>query len=257
MTIPPHVATLLEMAASKNGFDRELSPAGDWFGFASTKAPLRVWLTVRHELDYVAALSQHSVANALTGLGSATTGPLPPGAVAARVVGGLPDLHRLVRRAFQLSRALPDEPLQAFEKQTAKMPKTTEAERLVIQRVGQEIFRNSLLEYWQGRCPVTGLAVPALLRASHIKPWADCATDAERLDVFNGLLLAPHFDAAFDRGFITVADDGVIVVSAALAEGDRRAVGLEVPATVKGLADGHRKYLVWHRERVFEEGDLG
>lgn len=133
------------------------------------------------------------------------------------------------------------------------MPKTTEAERLVVLRVGQEIFRNSLLENWQGRCPITGLAVPALLRASHIKPWAKCATDAERLDVFNGLLLAPHFDAAFDRGFITVADDGVILVSSALSAEDRKAIGLEVPATVKGLADGHRKYLVWHRERVFEK----
>ncbi|MDC0682621.1 HNH endonuclease signature motif containing protein [Sorangium atrum] len=50
---------------------------------------------------------------------------------------------------------------------------------------------------------MTGLAVPALLRASHIKPWADCETDAERLDVYNGILLAPHLDAAFDRGFIT------------------------------------------------------
>ena len=52
---------------------------------------------------------------------------------------------------------------------------------------------------------MTGLDVPELLRASHIKPWADCGTDAERLDVFNGLLLAPHLDAAFDAGFITIA----------------------------------------------------
>jgi len=62
-----------------------------------------------------------------------------------------------------------------------------------------------LLDLWEGRCAVTGLAVPELLRASHIKPWADCETDAERLDVYNGFLLAPHLDAAFDLGFITVA----------------------------------------------------
>ena len=54
---------------------------------------------------------------------------------------------------------------------------------------------------------MTGLAITALLRASHIKPWADCETDAERLDVYNGILLAPHLDAAFDRGFITLRDD--------------------------------------------------
>lgn len=49
---------------------------------------------------------------------------------------------------------------------------------------------------------------PELLRTSHTKPWADCDTDAELLDVLNGLPLASHLDAAFDRGFITVADDG-------------------------------------------------
>jgi putative restriction endonuclease len=103
--------------------------------------------------------------------------------------------------------------LHTFEKQTATLPRSTEAERVVVQRVGQGIFRAGLLEYWEGRCAITGLAVPALLKASHIKPWADCASDAERLDVFNGLLLAPHLDAAFDCGLITVADDGAVVVS--------------------------------------------
>lgn len=60
-----------------------------------------------------------------------------------------------------------------------------------MQRVGQDIFRQGLMECWESRCAITGLAIPELLRASHIKPWADCATDAERLDVYNGLLLAP------------------------------------------------------------------
>jgi len=50
---------------------------------------------------------------------------------------------------------------------------------------------------------VTGLAMSKLLRASHIKPWAACAADAERLDVYNGLLLAPHLDALFDAGLIS------------------------------------------------------
>jgi putative restriction endonuclease len=59
------------------------------------------------------------------------------------------------------------------------------------------------MEYWGGRCPITGLEQPELLRASHIKPWADCATDAERLDVFNGLLLGAHIDAAFDSALIS------------------------------------------------------
>ncbi|MBK8265123.1 MAG: HNH endonuclease [Nannocystis sp.] len=122
---------------------------------------------------------------------------------------------------------------------------------LVVQRVGQGLFRDGLLELWEGRCAVTGLAVPALLRASHIKPWAGCESDAERFDVHNGLLLAPQLDAAFDRGFITVQDDGAITVSAPLNEEARAILCLEHPLRVHGVTEGHRSYLPWHRQRVF------
>src|SRR5262249_41256662 len=127
---------------------------------------------------------------------SAADVAVPNGAVAARVVADFAVLHRILRRAFQLSRVLPAQPFAAFVSRVQNLPRATEAERLVVQRVGQDIFRGALVEYWQGRCAVTGLAVVELLRASHIKPWSDCATDAERLDIFNGLLLAPHLDAA-------------------------------------------------------------
>ncbi|MCC7535009.1 MAG: HNH endonuclease [Deltaproteobacteria bacterium] len=202
---------------------------------------------------FIAAFSQLHVARALGEHGTQMVAPLPPGAAAGRTVVDIPSLHRLVRRAFQLSRTLPDELLHAFEKQTAALPRTTEAERLVVQRVGQDLFRAGLIEYWEGRCAITGLDVVELLRASHIKPWADCDSDAERLDVYNGLLLAPHLDAAFDRGFITVADDGAIVVSARLDSGQRAILGLAVPLRLKTLASTHRGYLDWHRERVFTQ----
>jgi predicted restriction endonuclease len=141
--------------------------------------------------------------------------------------------------------------LRTFEKRTVSLPKSTEAERFVVQRVGQDLFREGLLDYWEGRCAITGLAVPELLRASHIKPWGDCRTDAERLDVFNGVLLAPHLDATFDRGFITLADDGTVTVSPTLGYDDREILGLDQPLRALRLAEGHRRYLPWHRERVF------
>ena len=134
------------------------------------------------------------------------------------------------------------------------LPKATEAERLVVQRVGQDIFRAGLLDYWDGRCAITGLAVRELLSASHIKPWADCQSDADRLDVFNGILLAPHFDAAFDRGFITVRDDGTVLVSQDFDASSRKALGLDQPVRAAGITDGHRHYLPWHRETVFRAG---
>src|SRR5690606_31477276 len=146
-------------------------------------------------------------------------------------------LHRLVRRAFQLSRTLPNELLHAFQKQVASMPRATEIERLQIQRVGQDLFRQGLLELWEGRCAVTGLAIPELLRASHIKPWADCATDAERLDVHNGLLLNPNLDLAFDRGFITFADSGDIVISPSVSGHAQVALGIHAGMHAHRLTD--------------------
>jgi putative restriction endonuclease len=243
--------TRLEKAAVDNGFDKPLSHDDIWLGFGSTHAPLRVWLCATADAAYVAALSQLNVIDALGEHGMPTVKPVPMGAAAARVVADVPALNRLLRRAFQLSKTLPNELLTTFQQQTAALPKATEAERLVVQRVGQEVFRKGLLEYWEGRCAITGLAVPALLRASHVKPWADCASDAERLDVFNGLLLAPHLDAVFDRGFITVGDDGTVVVGAGLDGESRRLLGLDAPLRVHTLHDGHRQYLPWHRERVF------
>lgn len=251
--LSPITMSRLEKAATDNGFDQGLEPEGGWLVFASTQCPLRIWLGASGDAIYIAAFSQQNVARALGEYGTPMAAPVPSGAAGGRTVRDVPALHRLLRRAFELSKALPDELLHTFEKQVAVLPKTTEAERLVVQRVGQSLFREGLLQLWEGRCAVTGLAVPALLRASHIKPWADCDTDAERLDVYNGILLAPHLDAAFDCGFITVADDGAIVVSDALDEDARAVLGLDRPLRVRGLADGHRGYLPWHRERVFDE----
>jgi putative restriction endonuclease len=257
MALTPATTTRLEKAAVDNGFDQELPRDGNWLGFASTQTPLRLWLSTFGETLFVAAFSQRNVASALGEYGTPMTSPLPVGAAAGRTVADVPALHRLVRRAFQLSKTLPDELLRAFEKQTATLPKTTEAERLVVQRVGQDIFRAGLIEYWEGRCAITGLAVVPLLRASHITPWAQCATDAERLDVFNGFLLAPHLDAAFDLGFITVEDDGLVAVSPVLSSEDRKLLGLHAPLRVARLSGGHRRYLPRHREAIFRRGPLG
>src|SRR5271166_7137930 len=81
---------------------------------------------------------------------------LVPVGFTAFVVSDTAPLHHLVREIWRLARALPIEPLRVFEAQTRNLPRTTEAERLVIQRVGQNVFRDALLSYWEGRCAVTG-----------------------------------------------------------------------------------------------------
>ncbi len=122
----------------------------------------------------------------------------PPGEATVFSFRTLNELHDVLDRTYRLALSLPDAPLKEFLDKTKSAPRTTEAERLVIQRVGQDIFRQALMKYWNGRCPLTGITDPALLRASHIVPWSECESDAQRLDVHNGLLLSALWDAAFD-----------------------------------------------------------
>jgi hypothetical protein len=244
--------TRLDKAAQDNGFDDAGATEAGWVRYASTRAPLAVALGRDAGGPLVVAFSQRHVADALE-LGTPWEGALPSGMVAARGAGDFEILHDLLRRAFELSRSLPDEPLRAFEAELAEAqpPSTTEIERLVRQRVGQDVFRERLLDFWERRCALTGLEQTSLLRASHIKPWADCASDAERLDVYNGLLLAPHLDAAFDAGFITFDERGALVCAESLSVGDRERLGLTDQLSAPKLRSEHHYYLRWHRERVF------
>jgi hypothetical protein len=122
-------------------------------------------------------------------------------------------------------------------------------------RRGQSLFRFRVFQI-ERACRLTGIANPDLLIASHIKPWRLCATTHERLDGANGLLLTPHVDRLFDRGLISFADDGEVLLSPALPASDLRRLGLaEACARNAGrFSERQRLYLAWHREAVFEGG---
>ena len=127
----------------------------------------------------------------------------------------------------------------------------SQTERLALAkaRVGQGMFRDALISYWS-KCAVTGCREEGLLRASHIRPWAG-ATVEERLGLYNGLLLAPHIDAAFDAGFISFDDEGRILVSNRLSEEDARALGIHAEMRLSRIEEGHKKYLAYHRAHCF------
>ena len=156
-------------------------------------------------------------------------------------------LYGVLRRVYELGVSLPDAPLREFELQVEDLPRTTEAERLVVERIGQEIFRTRLIDYWQGRCPLTGISDPPLLRASHVIPWAECESDDERLDVHNGLLLSALWDAAFDCALVTFDDEGKPEFSPSLSERARAELRWESPIS---LTDEHRRRLAHHRQRA-------
>ena len=123
-------------------------------------------------------------------------------------------------------------------------------EAIVRARIGQGVFRDRLIDYW-GACAVTGCENPALLRASHVKPWRDCDVH-EALDPFNGVLLSASIDAAFDAGLISFDDQGRILVSTALGASDRGAVGIHDGLSLQRIDARHLPFLRYHREVLFK-----
>jgi hypothetical protein len=238
------VRTEAQKAAWDNGYRLERGIDYGWLHYASTTAPGSVWIAGVSEVGpWLLSLGHSGVA---TEIGALPSSPEPGPGQATFALSNLTQLHAALDRAYKLAVSLPEVPLDRFRARTASLPRNTEAERTVIQRIGQDIFRDALIDYWNGRCPMTGIIERALLRASHIKPWANC-TDAERLDVHNGLLLSALWDAAFDRGLVSFADDGSVLVNARLGERERTALGIGKAVPLQGLLDAHRVNLSFHR----------
>ena len=126
---------------------------------------------------------------------------------------------------------------------------STEVQRLVRQRVGQDRYRQAMLDYWGGACAVTGLTLTPALRASHAKPWADCSTDAERLDVFNGFLLSANLDALFDKFLISFSDAVELLIGSSVSLANRHFLGLSNGLKLRWLAPGHAPYLLYQRDQ--------
>lgn len=237
----------LEKAATDAGFDVRQDATGGWMSFASTSSPLRISLTVT-EAKPVAALSMGNVLTELSMPSPASTA-LPVGTAGAFVVSHFSELQAALARAYELANALPTVLLETWHAQVKSLP-ATERDATVRQRVGQELFRNGLLALWRGRCALTGLAVPELLRASHAKPWR-VATDEERLDVYNGLLLTAHLDAAFDIGLVGFTVDGKLRISPRLGTAELSVLGLNRPWAPINLRPQHVPYLDYHYNNVF------
>lgn len=127
----------------------------------------------------------------------------------------------------------------------------TEKKQLIKARKGQGDFRNSLFNI-EPRCRLTGVENPSLLIASHIKPWRSCINSIERLDCYNGLLLAPHADYLFDRGFISFSDDGSLIISDRLKQDDRNRLGITNAAYINtSLREEQKSYMNYHRDNIF------
>lgn len=241
----------LEQAAFNHGYRKPNGEADGWLYFRSDEGvPGEVALASGGASSggpWFLAVEHAGVAQALTAeLPGAFSAPAPGQFRAAFAFYEQPAMRHALSRAFNLARSLPTFPFTQYEAEVAGLG-DTEIERTVKQRVGQSYFRKALLDYWGGRCPLTGIGEPALLRASHIVPWAHCRSDEERLDVRNGLLLAAHWDAAFDAGLVSFDGKGRVLVKPGI---DAMVMELLAPdeAAPLPLTSVHQKQLAWHRQ---------
>jgi putative restriction endonuclease len=242
---------LLEKLGHDNGFEHIVAPSAMQVCLGSARHRLQVALTLDtggYTLQFLNLAQPQLLQELQRSFPAIVTG------IAGLVVPAQDELARLLRRSAALASALPNQAAVDYDtrlkEEVGKLPpqlKGTEVERLVRQRVGQDVFRQAMLDYWGNACAVTGLALPDVLRASHAKPWAKCASDAERLDVFNGFLLSANLDALFDRYLISFDDEGRLMVAPEIGANERVLLGLHEGAALRWLAAAHRPYLTYHR----------
>lgn len=128
-------------------------------------------------------------------------------------------------------------------------PNETERMGLVTSRVGQGAYRKRIIHRWEYKCAVTGFDKLRVLIASHILPWAQ-ADDNQRLDVYNGILLSPTYDALFDRNLISFENNGRIILSDTIDQQAFHKIGVTGAERISSFSPSNFQYLEQHRDRL-------
>lgn len=119
-------------------------------------------------------------------------------------------------------------------------------------RKGQSEYRKELLKKYSNGCPVTGIKRPELLIASHIQPWATCEEE-DKTSSNNGFMLSALIDKLFDKGLITITEEGRIIYSPLISDEEQERIGLDTEKQYfKDYLDDKERYLNYHRSIVFK-----
>lgn len=240
--LPP----LVEKALVDSGFDLISGEANGWVTARISGAKTDSVMVRATDRGTILAVSAPDVTRRI---GLTPSSELPTNMKSSGLATTPHELYRALRLLHTLfSRPVPSLSSEVAAR-LASIP-VTERTREVRERIGQEVFREALMEFWDRRCGLSGIALPsALLRASHAKPWK-LASNTERLDPFNGLLLAVRYDALFDKGLIAFDESGQILISPSLTNEVRRFVGLSSTMRLQFVLPGHLPYLRFHREQI-------
>lgn len=127
----------------------------------------------------------------------------------------------------------------------------TDIEKIVKTRVSQGSFRRLLL-LERHQCNLCDISTTSVLRASHIKEWAESSRE-ERIDADNGLLLCANHDALFDRHLISFEPDtGNICISASIDSEQREALDLSDSFNLS-MSDRMKSYMHIHYKKFLEK----
>jgi putative restriction endonuclease len=174
--------------------------------------------------------------------------PQKMAAAVRRLIGA--EIDSLVEEITQSAGShFPDDVAEEALLQRMDLAPATKLDLLKARR-GQGVFRTNL-EGVESACRLTGLLDRRHLRAIHIKPWRK-SSDAEKLDGYNGLLLSPHLEHLFCRGYISFSDSGELLVSRYLNPAVLDKWGLQLPRYVDPFRPEQCRYLDYHRTEVFE-----
>lgn len=173
---------------------------------------------------------------------------------------GIPDTAGNLRKAIVFKLKPVEEDFSPFQNAISDKPVTkidlssTVSMQLSEVRSKQSLFKRRLINI-EKQCRITGISDLRFLRASHVKPWSKCIDGNERIDGSNGLLLSPHADFLFDRGWITFEDNGSLVRSDHLPSDVIERIGLNLKQGRKcgEFFPKQKQYLEFHRNAVFEK----
>lgn len=104
--------------------------------------------------------------------------------------------------------------INKFVKQLIDQPNTSSEvyAKVKVRGAAQQVFRGTILSVYNNKCCVCGLSFKNILEASHIIPYS-IASDEQKLEVSNGLLLCANHHKMFDNGYITLNEDYTIKYS--------------------------------------------
>lgn len=128
--------------------------------------------------------------------------------------------------------------------------------RITKSRKNQDYFRRLVMSNYSKECAITGIKIPSLLIASHIKPWS--VDKKNRLNPHNGICLSATFDKAFDRGLVTINQDYKIIYSQKLKDFSsyefyektfKDFENIEIKLPLKFLPNKH--FLEYHNQVIF------